>query len=63
MARRDERVGVVVVDGLVGGGVDGVAAQAVAGFHEGVEGAGVFGELDPARVVVGGGGVDGGDEG
>lgn len=59
----DERVGVIIVDGLVRLGVDGVAAEAVAGFHEGVERARVFGEFDPAGMVIGGWGGEGGDEG
>jgi hypothetical protein len=59
----NERVAVVVVDWLVGLGVDGVGAQTVAGFHQGVEGAGVGGEFDPAWVVFGCRGIDGGDEG
>jgi hypothetical protein len=47
---------------LVGGRVDGVGAEAVAGFHQGVKDFGVFGEFDPAGVVVRGWGVEGGDE-
>ena len=42
----------------MGAGVDGVGAEAVAGFHEGVEVGVVGGDLDPAGVVVGGWGYD-----
>jgi hypothetical protein len=63
VAGRDQGVAVVVVGGFVGLRVDGVGAEAVAGFHERVEGFGVLGEFDPAGVVVGGWGIDGGDEG
>lgn len=48
---RDERVAVVRVDGRVGGRVDDILAQPVAGLHQGVEVLACGVDGDPARVV------------
>lgn len=59
---RDEWVAVVRVDGCMGGWVDDILAQPVAGFHQGVEVLACGVDGDPARVVAWIGRIDRADE-
>lgn len=57
-SRRDERVAVVGINGRVGGWVDDILAEPVAGFHQGVQVLACGVDGDPARVVAWIGSID-----